>query len=525
MRSSTSVSRFLLCLIILSFSISSLSFAQFGQLSREARIQAIEAVVRLEPFDNSDGLLEPWSGTGSIISPDGYILTNYHVISSEETGEPLEHIAVYTQIAENTHLEPIHTHWATYTAGYAETDIALLKLSERVDGEALEPNFPFIIIDNPFDLILGDPLTVIGYPGISGNTISFTAGALSGWLGEDSIGGGRDWIKSDAKISGGNSGGAVLNTNGHLVAIPTEVYIDDGEQENQYYFRPVSLAWPLLEQYVPGLNIPPKRNGVSTDVIDFTLLETSEKRRRFSQGTLSGIEEKIQAGKIIEDILRDDPSGSVAYHTYIYELDKDIPVLTFINSNNDYDLDFAINDQEIDYYDKALYSDFSYATENSYSILNPKQGKYYIEVISSLSSPASYSLEVIEGSLHTATNSSDALSSGFYGYIGIGESIQSVLAEDEGPTSHFYDIMIPDGLKSIKIKIEGKYNNGAPADVDIAMNVNRNVGTFEDVDYIDTSRKTESSFTVKSPEAGYLALEVMSFQAREITYTLSVSYQ
>lgn len=518
------------CLVSILFI--SVSFAQFGQLSREIRLQAIAAVVRLEPFDNSDGLIEPWVGTGSIISPDGYILTNYHVVSSEETGEPLEHIAVYTQEADKAYLEPTHTHWAKYIAGYEEVDLALLKITERVDGQALKNDLEFILLANPYDLILGDPLTVIGYPAIAGDTISFTAGTLSGWLGEDSFGGGQDWIKSDAKISGGNSGGAVLNNNGHLVAIPTEVYFDTSEQENQYYFRPISLAWPLLEEYLIGLNVPNNRQTVSTEETTFTLLDNTTTRIAFNEGQASGLEETIVAGQVIENIISVDTTHNLAYHTYNYELEKDIPILTFVNNGNDYDIDFAVHDEEITYYDKSLYSDFSRSTENIFSLLNPKQGTYYIDVVNSLSYPASYNLQVLEGSLHSVEDSaldlvedSEALTSGFYGYLGLGKSVTAVLAEDEGPTSHYYDVIVPEGLKSIKVKLEGQLQNGTPADVDMAISINRSMGRLSEADFKDMSRKPQAGFTIQKPEAGFLSIEVMSYQNKLVEYTLSVNYQ
>lgn len=512
------------CSIILLL-LSTIAFAQFSQLSRESRIQAIAAVVRLEPFDNSDGLFEPWSGTGSIISPDGYILTNYHVVATEDTDLPIEHIAVYTQEADKAYEEPTHTHWATYIAGYQDIDLALLKITERVDGQPLETSFDFILIANPFDLILGDPLTVIGYPGIAGETISFTAGALSGWLGEDTLSGGQDWIKSDAKISGGNSGGAVLNNNGHLVAIPTQIYIDDAEQENQYYFRPISLAWPMLNEYVKGLNVPQNRRSVTTDDVEITLLESSQERQEATTATDSGFEAAILAGELLENTIIYDNSGPINYHTYIYTLEKDIPVLTVVNTGHGYDIDLAVHDEEIFYYDKAIYSDFSSSKENIFSILNPKQGTYYIDIVNYSGYPASYDVEVIEGSLTTASNSSEALSSGFYGYIGIGESVTSVLVEDEGPTSHFYDVIVPDGLKSIKVRVQGKLSNGSPADVDMALNVNRAMGSLSTADYKDMSRNTQAGFTIQKPEEGFLSIEVMNYQDKEIEYTLTVSYQ
>ena len=67
---------------------------------------------------------------------------------------------------------------------------------------------------------VGDHLSIFGFPTIGGNTITFTSGNFAGWTPEDQVGD-RAWMKLDATIAGGNSGGLAANDNGQIIGVPT----------------------------------------------------------------------------------------------------------------------------------------------------------------------------------------------------------------------------------------------------------------------------------------------------------------
>src|SRR5690606_19638186 len=127
--------------------------------------------------------------------------------------------------------------------------------------------FPYVQVGDSNTLIPGDMITIVGYPGISGSTITFTAGLMSGWVGEDFEPGGKQWIKTDGKISHGNSGGGAFDPNGYLIGVPTAgrtVQYDELDVEEQAYVRPISLAWALLGPHVPDVARAPVGGAVAS---------------------------------------------------------------------------------------------------------------------------------------------------------------------------------------------------------------------------------------------------------------------
>ncbi|HWG85265.1 MAG TPA: serine protease [Deinococcales bacterium] len=219
-------------------------------LAREYRQRALQAVVMIIPLlDN--GKLADFSGSGTIISQDGFILTNFHVVGDTKTRKLYKRAAVFmTDFADQ---EPKPRYIADVLAGDGAYDLAVLKISTTVDGKAVPAGtrFPAVPVGDSNALMPGDPIFMVGYPGISGATITFTSGTMSGWLGENLEAGGKQWIKTDGKIEHGNSGGAALNEFGELVAIPTAGYTDKEASARQNYLRPVSLAWALIGPNVP----------------------------------------------------------------------------------------------------------------------------------------------------------------------------------------------------------------------------------------------------------------------------------
>ena len=145
------------------------------------------------------------SGSGSIISQDGYVLTNNHVVEGAADGR-----------AEMTvTLQDGSTHPAKFIAGDSNTDVAVIK----VEGVS---NMPTITIGNSDDLAVGQNVVAIGAPlGLEQTVTTGIVSALNrpvraGEGGEATI---IDAIQTDAAINPGNSGGPLVNMNGELIGM------------------------------------------------------------------------------------------------------------------------------------------------------------------------------------------------------------------------------------------------------------------------------------------------------------------
>ena len=94
-------------------------------------------------------------------------------------------------------------------------------------------------------LDIGETLTVLGYPAIGGGSLELTRGAVSGFLAAE--GQKEAWIKTDARIAPGNSGGGAFDADGNLVGIPTAIYYVEGlGTEESGRIRPIDMAEGLL---------------------------------------------------------------------------------------------------------------------------------------------------------------------------------------------------------------------------------------------------------------------------------------
>jgi hypothetical protein len=239
------------------------SSASAQVLPREVRERILESVVEIVPFDPTTGRLAPFSGSGTIISRDGFVLTNFHVIGDDSDGSYYTWHAIFVTDPRNPDFATELAYWARFIAGDARHDLAIVKIELLADESPLPPGTTFsaIPVGDSNTLIPGDPITVVGYPGIGGLTVTVTAGIVSGWLGEDLESGGKQWIKTDARIAGGNSGGGAFDENGLLVAVPTaRLQTNDRGFEEQNLLRPVALALPLINAHVPSVE---RSGGVS----------------------------------------------------------------------------------------------------------------------------------------------------------------------------------------------------------------------------------------------------------------------
>lgn len=199
-------------------------------------------------------------GSGTLLSGNGLILTNAHVAKPAAAGrgvfeaDPTPAVDpedLIVAIIESEDLPAVPKYRATVVSADGYLDAAVIQIDRDLDGRPLAGgglDLPSIPIGDSDALRVGDPLTVVGFPGIGGNTISLSAGRASGFLGDDRIGP-RAWIKTDAVVSSGNSGGLAANEAGELIGIPTRAPTDAGGYS---WVRPIALVMPLIEGALAG---------------------------------------------------------------------------------------------------------------------------------------------------------------------------------------------------------------------------------------------------------------------------------
>lgn len=202
------------------FSSEVLSAAQKQQLAR--------ATVRIVLMKRTSGRLVSFgSGSGTILSKDGLILTNCHVADPVKMGYPSDENpdALVVELVSSEDQPPVPKYIARVLASDGTLDLAVIKVDKNLDGSTVNAanlNLPFVSVGNSDDVKFGDTLYIFGFPGIGGDTITYTTGNVSGFDSMPPIGN-RAWIKTDATIAGGNSGGLASNNRGEIIGVPTRL--------------------------------------------------------------------------------------------------------------------------------------------------------------------------------------------------------------------------------------------------------------------------------------------------------------
>ena len=189
------------------------------------------------------GILEYGNGSGTIISEDGYILTNHHVTAAIEDELPEEIIEFCSDQAGSRGGE-VNLALLAWTPDERGTptdayrievidesseadDMAVVKITEGADGSSVNTRrnpFPHAQFGDSDLLREPETITMIGYPGNAGTNRRVSEGIFSGW-GDNGYG--TDWIYSDAVGSGGISGGTAINSDGLFIGIPSAGTRDD----------------------------------------------------------------------------------------------------------------------------------------------------------------------------------------------------------------------------------------------------------------------------------------------------------
>jgi len=189
--------------------------------------RAFASTVMVVVADVVDGRLHArGGGSGVIVGKDGSILTNYHVIH-DQRGR-LHDVFVIGRFSEQDKAPQL------YCAGkpsrsklQPELDLALLKCDLDLDGRSWSPargaaSWAALPQARAADIKMGQRIWVLGYPDVGGGGLTLSEGDVEGWSGIDGAAG-KDFLKTDAAIRHGNSGGPVVDDYGQLVGIASAV--------------------------------------------------------------------------------------------------------------------------------------------------------------------------------------------------------------------------------------------------------------------------------------------------------------
>lgn len=224
-----------------------------------------------DPEEDESEQADSSLGSGVIVSEQGLILTNHHVISLADEIE--------VALADGRKLS------ATIVGTDPESDLALLKIEAK--------NLPSITFASTNKLSVGDVVLAIGNPFGVGQTV--TQGIVSA-LGRNHLGINtyENFIQTDASINPGNSGGALIDTAGNLVGINSAIYSRNGGNMGIGFAIPISIAKQVMEQIAKEGVVTRGWVGVEAQNI------TPELAESFGLSKTSGA--------LIAGVLRDSPA-------------------------------------------------------------------------------------------------------------------------------------------------------------------------------------------------------------------------
>ncbi len=223
-------------------------------------------------FGDQDNEPQVGLGSGVIVSPNGYILTNNHVIEGADEIEVI--------LNDSRHAR------ARVIGNDPDSDLAVLKV--ELD------KLPVIVLGNSDALQVGDPVLAIGNPFGVGQTV--TSGIVSA-LGRNQLGINtfENFIQTDAAINPGNSGGALVDASGNLLGINTAIYSRSGGNMGIGFAIPVATAQQVLESIVKEGQVARGWIGVEPSDLTPELAETF------------GV--KTDEGVIITGVLQNGPAA------------------------------------------------------------------------------------------------------------------------------------------------------------------------------------------------------------------------
>jgi len=202
------------------------------------------------PMPDGDGPIARSGGSGFIVSPDGRVLTNAHVVADADE--------VTVQMSDKREFT------AKVLGVDEQSDVAVLKIDAR--------NLPTLQIGDPERLRAGEWVIAIGSPFGFDNTVS--AGVVSAKTRTLPNGGYVPFIQTDVAINPGNSGGPLLNLEGEVVGINSQIYSQSGGYMGLSFAIPIDLAMGVEAQLVEHGKVTRGRLGVAVQSLNQDLAQS-----------------------------------------------------------------------------------------------------------------------------------------------------------------------------------------------------------------------------------------------------------
>ncbi len=204
-------------------------------------VATFSAASSMDPYSPSSGSQQAL-GTGFVVSEDGYILTNAHVVS--ESGVTAESVTVSFKDEESAGTKVT----ATVVGADDSSDVALLKIDPDEVGD-----LTVIPLGDSDELNVGEPVVAIGNP--LGFDFTLTTGVVSALDRELQSPNGSiisNGIQTDAAINSGNSGGPLIDATGHVIGINEQIASESGGNQGLGFAVPINTAIRVMEQLKDG---------------------------------------------------------------------------------------------------------------------------------------------------------------------------------------------------------------------------------------------------------------------------------
>jgi 2-alkenal reductase len=230
-------------------------------------------------------------GSGFVVSPEGYVLTSSHVITTAGDGgvaKPADH--VYVEFQDHDRVEAKIVGWDVFD------DVGLIRVSPS--AHTLKP----VPLGNSAAVTVGEPVAAIGSP--FGNENSLTAGVVSATRRSvDSLTSDFnlvDAIQTDAPINHGNSGGPLFDARGRVIGINAQIRSTSGNGEGVGFAVPINSAKRSMEQLIAGGSVSYAFVGVETEDLTPTLA------KRFHY--------PVDHGAVVTRVVKGSPAEKAGLH-------------------------------------------------------------------------------------------------------------------------------------------------------------------------------------------------------------------